>query len=226
VHDHVRGMTPWPGAFTHVGGKMIKMLATRRSTFSTGDAAPGAILVADPDAVLVACRDGRARNPARAGRGTQTAGRARAGRRTDAHRRNPLRLMSRSEDFIAEIRREFPRFRIVPKRDNFFSRVIDVLLKVLTFGAQRLFLTHYHTVIGNTLYVPDRWATTPDISRLITLRHERIHLRQRRRYGDIVMTLLYTSAFFSSRTRVRPSAHRVGGLPRDDARHAGPSRRR
>ena len=31
VHDHVRGMTPWPGAFTHVGGKMIKVLATRRS---------------------------------------------------------------------------------------------------------------------------------------------------------------------------------------------------
>jgi len=58
VHDHVRGMTPWPGAFTHVAGKTIKVLVTRRSTFSTGDAAPGAILVADPDAVLVACRDG------------------------------------------------------------------------------------------------------------------------------------------------------------------------
>jgi methionyl-tRNA formyltransferase len=58
VHDHVRGMTPWPGAFTHVGGKMVKVLVTRRSTFSTGDAAPGTILVADPDAVLVACGDG------------------------------------------------------------------------------------------------------------------------------------------------------------------------
>jgi methionyl-tRNA formyltransferase len=58
VHDHVRGMTPWPGAFTHVTGKLIKVLATRRSTFSTGDAAPGTILVADPDAVLVACGDG------------------------------------------------------------------------------------------------------------------------------------------------------------------------
>ena len=104
--------------------------------------------------------------------------------------------MSLSEEFIAEIRSEFPRFRIVRKRDNLLSRVIDVLLRVLTFGAQRLFLTHYHTVIGNTLYVPDRWATTPDISRLITLRHERVHLRQRRRYGDIVMTLLYLLPFF------------------------------
>src|SRR5258708_8214641 len=58
VHDHVRGMTPWPGSFTHVSGKLIKVLATRPSTFSTGNAAPGTILVADPDAVLVACRDG------------------------------------------------------------------------------------------------------------------------------------------------------------------------
>lgn len=58
VHDHVRGMTPWPGAFTHVTGKLLKVLATRRSTFSSGDAPPGTILVADPDAVLVACREG------------------------------------------------------------------------------------------------------------------------------------------------------------------------
>jgi methionyl-tRNA formyltransferase len=57
VHDHVRGMAPWPGAFTHVAGKLIKVLATRRSTFSAKNAAPGTILVADPDAVLVACGD-------------------------------------------------------------------------------------------------------------------------------------------------------------------------
>jgi methionyl-tRNA formyltransferase len=58
VHDLVRGMTPWPGAFTHVAGKLIKILATRRSTFSSREVAPGTILVADPDTVLVACRDG------------------------------------------------------------------------------------------------------------------------------------------------------------------------
>jgi hypothetical protein len=104
--------------------------------------------------------------------------------------------MSLSEDFIAEIRREFPRFRIVPKRNDLFSRVIDVLLKVVTFGAQREFLTRYHTVIGSTLYVPERWKSTPDVSRLITLRHERVHLRQRRRYGDVVMTFLYLFPFF------------------------------
>jgi methionyl-tRNA formyltransferase len=55
VHDHVRGMTPWPGAFTHLAGKLLKVLATRRTTYSTERAAPGTIVVADSDAVLVAC---------------------------------------------------------------------------------------------------------------------------------------------------------------------------
>ena len=104
--------------------------------------------------------------------------------------------MSRSEDFIAEIRREFPHFCIIPKRESSLSRVIDVVLKVLTLGAQHEFMTRYHTVLWDRLYVPDLWAHTPDLARLITLRHERIHLRQRRRHGDVIMILLYLLPFF------------------------------
>jgi hypothetical protein len=104
--------------------------------------------------------------------------------------------MNRSEDFIAEICREFPRFCIIPKRESRLSRFIDVVLKVLTLGAQREFMTRYHTVLWDRLYVPEAWDHTPDLSRLITLRHERIHLRQRRRYGDFMMTFLYLIPFF------------------------------
>ena len=43
------------------------------------------------------------------------------------------------------------------------SHVIHVLLVVLTFGAQRKFLSHYHTVLRNTLYVPD--AVGHDLAR-------------------------------------------------------------
>jgi len=57
VHDHVRGMSPWPGAFTHVGGKLLKVLATRRSAFRVA-ADPGTIVVADATGVLVACAEG------------------------------------------------------------------------------------------------------------------------------------------------------------------------
>jgi len=43
VHDHVRGMTPWPGAHTTIDGKRFKVLQTRRSDVSS-DAAPGTIV--------------------------------------------------------------------------------------------------------------------------------------------------------------------------------------
>lgn len=97
---------------------------------------------------------------------------------------------------VAEIRAEFPGFRIVPKRGHTLSKVIDVLLRVVTLGAQSRYLTHYHTVLGNTLYVPDKWDGTPEVERVITLRHERVHLRQRRRYGDVLMALIYLVPFF------------------------------
>jgi hypothetical protein len=118
-----------------------------------------------------------------------------------------------SEAFIAEIRAEFPDFKIVPKRESALSRLIDVLLRVLTFGAQREFLTRYHTVLWNTLYVPDAWEHTPEVARVITLRHERIHLRQRRRYGDIIMTFLYLVPYFPlglayGRARIEWEAYR------------------
>ena len=81
-----------------------------------------------------------------------------------------------SNELIAEIAREFPGFRLVSKRVSPLSRLIDRALKLVTFGAQRAYLTHYHTVIGHTLYTPDTWATTAEVDRIIVLRHERIHL--------------------------------------------------
>jgi hypothetical protein len=119
----------------------------------------------------------------------------------------------RSDAFVEEIRAEFPSFRIVHKRDSRLSALIDVALRALTLGKQRQFMTHYHTVLGNTLYVPDSWPTTPDITRLITLRHERVHLRQRRRYGDSLMALLYLVPFFPiglayGRARIEWEAYR------------------
>lgn len=104
--------------------------------------------------------------------------------------------MSKAERLIAEITAEFPKFRSIPKRDSLLSRAIDRLLVVLTLGAQRRYLTHYHTVIGYTLYTPASWESTPDDDRVIVLRHERVHLRQRRRYGLPLMAFLYLVPFF------------------------------
>ena len=93
--------------------------------------------------------------------------------------------------FIDELLREFPHFRIVYKNRDSLSNAIDVALRVLSFGRQDRYLTQYRTVIGDTLYVPDAWDHTPPVDRLICLRHERVHLRQRRRYGTVGMAMLY-----------------------------------
>jgi methionyl-tRNA formyltransferase len=58
VHNHVRGMTPWPSAFTRVGDKLLKVMATRRSTLASHGELPGTILAADAGGVVIACADG------------------------------------------------------------------------------------------------------------------------------------------------------------------------
>lgn len=103
--------------------------------------------------------------------------------------------MEQSARFIEAIREEFPGFAIVDKRDDRLSRWIDRALKMVTLGGQRDYLTRYHTVLGNTLYVPDSWHATPDVERVIVLRHERVHLRQRRRYGRVLFAFLYLVPF-------------------------------
>lgn len=62
VHDHVRGMSPWPGAFTRARGKIVKVHSTRIPTEIDGSsqkqADPGVVVFADKVRVLVACGSG------------------------------------------------------------------------------------------------------------------------------------------------------------------------
>ena len=104
--------------------------------------------------------------------------------------------MELSERFVVDLKAEFPRFRIVPKRGDTLNLAIDLALRIVTLGGQRHYLTRYHTVIGDTLYVPETWEQLADLDRVILLRHERVHLRQRRRYGGPLMTFLYLVPFF------------------------------
>lgn len=70
------------------------------------------------------------------------------------------------------------------------------MLRIVTLGGQDRFLTEYYTVIGETLYVPDSWDQLPDPDRQILLRHERVHLRQKRRYTFLGMAFLYLVPWF------------------------------
>jgi hypothetical protein len=103
---------------------------------------------------------------------------------------------SRYAQLLACIQAEFPTFTIVDKSVGWQCRLIDIALRVVTLGAQRRFLTHYHTVLGTTLYVPSTWPRATEVDRMIILRHERVHLRQRKRWGAWAMAFLYLVPFF------------------------------
>lgn len=60
IHDHVRAMTSWPGAFTYAGGKLLKVLASQRGA-ELSPAPPGTVVVADKRGVEIACGRGTLR---------------------------------------------------------------------------------------------------------------------------------------------------------------------
>ena len=100
------------------------------------------------------------------------------------------------EELLGELQAEFPSLRIAKKRDSRLQRAIHVALAILTLGGQRRYLTEYHTVLFGTLWVPDAWDAASDESRYVLLRHERVHLRQRRRLGDVGMAFVYLVPYF------------------------------
>lgn len=100
-------------------------------------------------------------------------------------------MKTRSDAYTAELRREFPRLRIVYKRDSAWSRFLGSVVRVVTLGGQSAFVTRYVTTIGATIYLPNDWDARADDEKYIVLRHEAVHLRQFKRYGLIGMSLLY-----------------------------------
>lgn len=86
-------------------------------------------------------------------------------------------------DLIAEIRREFPDFELIQKSRSGFMKLLNVLLLVITFGQMRTFMTAFTTTIGCKVYIPDNWTESPWKIRAEVLRHERVHMRQKKKWG-------------------------------------------
>lgn len=57
LHNRVRGLDPWPGAYTFLGGEPLKIARTR-ATDEEHAASPGTILAAEAEGVRVACGTG------------------------------------------------------------------------------------------------------------------------------------------------------------------------
>lgn len=69
--------------------------------------------------------------------------------------------------------------RIVEKK-GWFWNILDLLVKIVTFGKNKKFLTDYVTTLGNRIAVPVGWReeVASPIRRLALLHHELTHVRQ------------------------------------------------
>ena len=56
VHNLVRGLDPWPGAYTHLDGEILKIAGTAVTDGLSGE--PGTVLRAGTDGVCIACGEG------------------------------------------------------------------------------------------------------------------------------------------------------------------------
>jgi methionyl-tRNA formyltransferase len=59
VHNHVRGMNPWPGATTSLNDKTLKVIRTYAVPDAPADAPPGTVVVAEKGRIEVTCSAGR-----------------------------------------------------------------------------------------------------------------------------------------------------------------------
>lgn len=99
--------------------------------------------------------------------------------------------MGEYELLLIEIRRDYPKFKLVPKASSTLMKVIDVLLKLITFWRMTTFMAKFTTTLGYTVYTPDEWERWRDLSRAIILRHERVHMRQRKEKGSFWFSFSY-----------------------------------
>lgn len=57
IHNHVRGLNPWPGAFSYLGAGRVKIHRTSRTGIARGTLSPGEIALPETGRLLVAADD-------------------------------------------------------------------------------------------------------------------------------------------------------------------------
>lgn len=100
-----------------------------------------------------------------------------------------MNLQAKYEALVEDLRAEG--VRLVGKERVWHQRAIHYLLCAATLGAQRRYLDSYVTTIGRTIYVTPDWERRALADRWATLRHERVHVAQFRRWGRVPMALAY-----------------------------------
>jgi hypothetical protein len=111
-----------------------------------------------------------------------------------------------SKLFEEEVERAYQEQHIIVKTKRSYYNVwkaIDIFLRIITFGKQNRFMTHYTTTIGRTVYFPVSFVRSKASAYdYVTLRHERKHTSQVEKLGLgniwiglIIFGLLYFAVF-------------------------------
>lgn len=95
-----------------------------------------------------------------------------------------------------EVRAEFPDLLFKYKDESPLMKLLNAFLLFVTFGQQKTFMTHFITTVGHTIYLPVIWDSMTEWARCSVLRHERVHMRQQKRYGTVLFAVLYILPFF------------------------------
>lgn len=95
------------------------------------------------------------------------------------------------ESLLDEVKSEFSDFEILIKNRSVLMKFIDAALHIITFGQMKNFMTGFITTMGNKVYVPDSWEMSSITNKIEIIRHERVHMRQAKKYGRFLFSFLY-----------------------------------
>jgi hypothetical protein len=98
-------------------------------------------------------------------------------------------LEARYRSLVAEL--EAAGVRLITKDQVWHQRAIGALLRVFTLGGQDMYVERYVTTIRRSIYLTPDWEQRSVEDRYATLRHERVHLEQFRRWGVVLMGVAY-----------------------------------
>lgn len=99
--------------------------------------------------------------------------------------------MSDYQNLLLDIKSEFPKFELIYKKDSTLMKIINVLLLILTFGKNKTFMKDFVTTLNCKVYLNSEWDKYSERVKCILLRHERVHMRQSKKYGLFLYSFLY-----------------------------------
>lgn len=91
--------------------------------------------------------------------------------------------MSALYPLLDELKAEYPKFQLKSKSSSTFMKLLHWGLLIITFGQMKTFMTRFTTTVGYTIYTPAAWEGWSEKVKMLILRHERVHMAQRKRLG-------------------------------------------